>query len=65
MFAQVNQLGFLETPYMKVEEGKVKINEDPIFLTADEEEQYLITHSSSHLIENQVSLLTIVLKYLS
>ncbi|MCK5787983.1 MAG: DNA-directed RNA polymerase subunit beta [Chlamydiia bacterium] len=45
VFAQVNQLGFLETPYMKVVEGKVLTKEDPIFLTADEEEEYLITHS--------------------
>ncbi len=45
VFSQVNPLGFLETPYMKVEEGRVKIEENPVFLTADEEEDFLITHN--------------------
>jgi len=44
-FSQVNQLGFLETPYKKVVDGKVQLDEKPIFLTADEEEEYQITHN--------------------
>ncbi len=44
-FSQVNSLGFLETPYKRVIEGKVQLDEDPIFLTADDEEEYQITHS--------------------
>lgn len=45
VYAKINKLGFIETPYKKVENGKIKINEDPVFLTADEEEQEIITHS--------------------
>ena len=45
VFSQVNSLGFLETPYKKVEDGIVKLDEPPIFLTADDEEEYQITHS--------------------
>jgi len=45
VFSQVNHLGFLETPYMKVKEGKVMVNEPAVYLTAEEEEEFLITHS--------------------
>ncbi|MFO8087760.1 MAG: DNA-directed RNA polymerase subunit beta [Bacteroidales bacterium] len=45
VYAKINRLGFIETPYKKVEEGVIKLHEDPIFLTADEEEEQIITHS--------------------
>ena len=37
VYAKVNNLGFIETPYRKVEEGVVKVDEQPIYLTAEEE----------------------------
>jgi DNA-directed RNA polymerase subunit beta len=42
-FARINQFGFLETPYFKVEKGKVtsKIQ----YLSAHEEERYNIAHA--------------------
>ncbi|MGM0612867.1 MAG: DNA-directed RNA polymerase subunit beta [Bacteroidota bacterium] len=45
VYAKINKLGFIETPYNKVDSGQVKIGEDPIFLTAEEEEDKIITHS--------------------
>ena len=45
VFAQVNHLGFLETPYMKVKEGKVQLEDGLVYLSAEEEEEKLITHS--------------------
>ena len=45
VYAKINKLGFIETPYKKVENGNIKLNDDPIFLTADEEEEQIITHS--------------------
>ena len=45
VFAQVNHLGFLETPYMKVKEGVVQLDDGLIYLSAEEEEEKLITHS--------------------
>lgn len=45
VYAKINKLGFIETPYKKVENGNIKLNEAPIFLTADEEEEKIITHS--------------------
>src|SRR5690554_3034485 len=38
VFAKVNKLGFIETPYRKVVNGKVQLDEEPIYLTAEEED---------------------------
>ncbi len=37
-YARVNQYGFIETPYYRVENGKVLKDIDPAYLTADEED---------------------------
>lgn len=37
-YARINQYGFIETPYYRVENGKVRKNEPPVYLTADEED---------------------------
>jgi DNA-directed RNA polymerase subunit beta len=36
--ARVNQYGFIETPYYKVEQGRVRFDLPPVYLTADEED---------------------------
>lgn len=38
VYAKVNGMGFIETPYRTVEEGKINISEEPIYLSAEEEE---------------------------
>jgi DNA-directed RNA polymerase subunit beta len=43
--AKVNKMGFIETPYRKVEGGKVKTN-DIIFLTAEEEDTFNIAQAN-------------------
>ncbi len=43
LYAKVNEFGFIETPYRKVD--KRKITSEVVYLTADDEEQYRITHS--------------------
>ena len=45
VFAKVNNLGFIETPYRKVENGKIDIN-DYKYLSAEEEEGKLITQAN-------------------
>src|SRR5210317_1560684 len=45
VFAKVNNLGFLETPYRKVENGKIDLKNPPIYLTAEEEEEKLIAQA--------------------
>ncbi len=51
VYAKVNHLGFLETPYRKVVEGKVNLSEDPIYLSAEEEEGKKIAQSNLELNE--------------
>ena len=48
VYAKVNHLGFLETPYRKVEEGKVDLS-SPIYLSAEEEEGKKIAQSNLEL----------------
>jgi DNA-directed RNA polymerase subunit beta len=38
VYAKVNNLGFIETPYREVSEGKVNIEDEPRYLSAEEEE---------------------------
>jgi DNA-directed RNA polymerase subunit beta len=44
-FARINDFGFLETPYRKVETGKVREHID--YLTADREEAFVIAQANS------------------
>ena len=45
VFAKVNNLGFIETPYRKVTEGKINL-EETIYLSAEEEENKLIAQAN-------------------
>ena len=47
VFAKVNNLGFIETPYRKVENGKVNLNDEPIYLSAEEEESKTIAQANA------------------
>ena len=44
-FAQVNDFGFLETPYRRVEKGRVTNHLD--YLTADREETYIVAQANA------------------
>lgn len=44
-FARINDFGFLETPYRKVENGRVTGHLD--YLTADREEQYVVAQANA------------------
>jgi DNA-directed RNA polymerase subunit beta len=44
-FARVNDFGFIETPYRRVENGRVTSHLD--YLTADREEQYIIAQANA------------------
>lgn len=49
-YARTNDFGMIETPYVKVINGK--ITKEVVFLNALEEEQYKITHSATPVDEN-------------
>ncbi len=40
--ARVNQYGFMETPYYPVENGRVRRDSLPIYMTADEEDEFRV-----------------------
>ena len=46
VFAKVNSMGFIETPYRKVSKGVVDFKTEPIYLSAEEEENKLIAQSN-------------------
>ncbi|NJX14659.1 DNA-directed RNA polymerase subunit beta [Tamlana crocina] len=46
VFAKVNSMGFIETPYRPVENGVVDIKNEPIYLSAEEEEEKLIAQAT-------------------
>ncbi len=51
--AKVNSMGFLETPYRKVENGKVGMKpEEIVFLTAEEEDNHNIAQANARLEED-------------
>jgi DNA-directed RNA polymerase subunit beta len=43
--AKINSMGFIETPYLEVDNGKVKVEKDPIYLTAEEEDTHYIAQA--------------------
>ena len=47
VFAKINNLGFIETPYYKVENGKVLNDENPIYLSAEEEEDKIVAQAAT------------------
>jgi len=51
LYARINEFGFIETPYRKVTKSKngrkmkVMVTYETVYLTADDDEDYYITHS--------------------
>ena len=50
VYAKINDLGFIETPYRKVENGKVDLSDEGVvYLSAEEEENKIVAQSSVQL----------------
>ncbi|MCI5056386.1 MAG: DNA-directed RNA polymerase subunit beta [Flavobacteriales bacterium] len=49
VFAKVNKLGFIETPYREVADGKVQLKKDVIYLSAEEENEKIIAQAIADL----------------
>jgi len=47
VFAKINRLGFIETPYREVSSGKVDLKNEPIFLSAEEEDEKMIAQANA------------------
>jgi DNA-directed RNA polymerase subunit beta len=47
VYAKINKLGFIETPYLEVKEGQAQIQDEPIYLSAEEEENKIISQATT------------------
>ena len=47
VYAKFNKLGFIETPYRKVENGVIQLKEKPVYLSAEEEESKIIAQANT------------------
>ncbi len=47
VYAKINALGFIETPYQRVVNGQVQLGEDPIYLSAEAEENKTVAQATT------------------
>ena len=52
VFAKINELGFIETPYREVKDGVVNFKKAPVYLTAELEEDKIIAQATTPIDEN-------------
>ncbi|MDD2553823.1 MAG: DNA-directed RNA polymerase subunit beta [Desulfotomaculaceae bacterium] len=50
-YARINEFGFIETPYRKVDKENKRVTEEIVYLTADEEENFVIAQANAPLDE--------------
>jgi len=51
-YARVNDYGFIETPYRKVDKKTGKVTDKLIYITADEEDEYLVAQANEPIDES-------------
>jgi DNA-directed RNA polymerase subunit beta len=49
VYAKINNLGFIATPYRKVEKGKVEVDKPVVYLTAEEEDEKVIAQANAQI----------------
>jgi DNA-directed RNA polymerase subunit beta len=54
VYAKVNRLGFIETPYREVKKGKVNLGSEPIYLSAEEEDNKYIAQANARITKDGV-----------
>ena len=47
VYAKINRLGFIETPYRKVADGKVNFKDNVVYLSAEEEDEQTIAQANA------------------
>jgi DNA-directed RNA polymerase subunit beta len=52
VYAKINRLGFIETPYKQVVNGKIDLKAEPIYLSAEEEENKVIAQATTPMDEH-------------
>jgi len=51
-FARINEYGFIEAPYRKVDHTTGRVTEEIVYMTADEEDNYIIAQANADLTED-------------
>ena len=51
-YARVNRFGFIETPYRKVDKATFHVSDEIVYMTADEEDNYIVGQAAEPLDEN-------------
>ncbi len=51
-YGRINEFGFIETPYRKVNKQENRVTEDVLYLTADEEDEMIVAQANEPLDEN-------------
>ena len=54
VYAKVNRLGFIETPYREVVNGKVDLGSEPVYYSAEEEDNKFIAQANAKINNNGV-----------
>ena len=54
VYAKVNRLGFIETPYREVKNGKVDLGSEPVYHSAEEEDNKFIAQANAKINKNGV-----------
>jgi DNA-directed RNA polymerase subunit beta len=60
-YARINDFGFIETPYRRVDKEKVVVTDEVVYLTTDDEEEYIIAQANApldeegHFLSNRVT----------
>ncbi|MFO7295824.1 MAG: DNA-directed RNA polymerase subunit beta, partial [Clostridia bacterium] len=52
VYARINEYGFIESPYRKVDQKNKRVTNEIVYLTADEEDEYVIAQANEKLDEN-------------
>ncbi|VBB08854.1 rna polymerases beta chain signature [Lucifera butyrica] len=48
-FARINEFGFIETPYRKIDKENKKVTDEVLYLTADEEDEMIVAQANEEL----------------
>ncbi len=51
-YGRLNKYGFIQTPYRKVDRATGKVTNEVVWLTADEEDEYIVAQANSKLNED-------------
>jgi DNA-directed RNA polymerase subunit beta len=51
-YARINEYGFIEAPYRRVDKASHRVTDEVVYMTADEEENYILAQANEGLDEN-------------